>query len=147
MEKKRILLLHGPNLNMLGVREPHIYGSRRLSEIDRALFKEAEEEGVLLASFQSNREAALVDEIQAAYGRDHGLIINPAAFAHTSVALRDALLLLDIPIIEVHISNIYKREPFRHHSYLSDVVTGQITGLGTEGYFLALRAMIGMIQS
>lgn len=145
MQKKRILVLHGPNLNMLGTREPHIYGNRRLAEIDRALFEEAEKEGFLLASFQSNQEAALVGEIQAAVGRDHGLIINPAAFAHTSVALRDALLLLDIPIIEVHISNIYKREPFRHHSYLADVVTGQITGLGTEGYFLALQALIRSI--
>lgn len=146
MEKKRILVLHGPNLNMLGLREPHIYGNRRLAEIDRALFDEAEKEGVLLSSFQSNREAALVDEIQTAVGRDDGLIINPAGFSHTSIVLRDALLLLDIPVIEVHISNIYKREPFRRHSYLSDVVTGQITGLGAEGYFLALRALIRLIR-
>lgn len=146
MEKKRILVLHGPNLNMLGKREPHIYGNRSLQEIDKALSEEAQKEDILLKCLQSNNEAVLVDEIHAAFGRDHGMIINPAGFSHTSVVLRDAILLLDIPIIEVHISNIYKRELFRRHSYLADVVTAQVTGLGVEGYFLALRALASLIR-
>ena len=140
----RVHVIHGPNLNMLGKREPEIYGKKSLEDIDTDLKSKARALGVDLDTFQSNHEGEIVEKIHAVFYQENnnGLIINPAGFTHTSVAIRDALLLLDIPIIEVHLSNIYKREEFRHKSMLSDIVTGQITGLGSLGYILALNAIV-----
>ncbi|MGN6580630.1 MAG: type II 3-dehydroquinate dehydratase [Bordetella sp.] len=135
-----VLVLHGPNLNLLGTREPGIYGSRTLAQIDADLAKLAGELGVTLAAWQSNHEGELVGRIQAAAGDGtEFIIINAAAYTHTSVAIRDALAGVGIPFIEVHLSNIYKREPFRHHSYLSDIAVGLVSGLGADGYEAALR--------
>lgn len=135
-----ILVLHGPNLNLLGSREPAVYGATTLAEIDAALQKRASEAGIGLASFQSNHEGALVDRVQAA-GRDgtRFILVNPAALTHTSVALRDALAAVAIPFVEVHLSNVHRREAFRHHSYFSDLAEGVIAGLGATGYRLALE--------
>jgi 3-dehydroquinate dehydratase-2 len=137
---QNILVLHGPNLNLLGTREPHIYGSLTLPQINERLELLAGELGATLTAWQSNHEGALVDRIQAARqdGTDF-IIINAAAYTHTSVAIRDALAGVAIPFIEVHLSNLYKREPFRHHSYLSDLAQGLISGLGADGYEAALR--------
>lgn len=137
---RRILVLHGPNLNLLGTREPGIYGSRTLAQIDTGLAEVAAELGVALTAWQSNHEGALVDRIQAAAadGTDF-IIINAGAYTHTSVAIRDALAGVAIPFVEVHLSNLFKREPFRHHSYLSDIAVGLISGLGPDGYEAALR--------
>lgn len=144
-DKQRILVLHGPNLNMLGKREPEIYGSATLEDINADLVKLGEARGVVIDTFQSNHEGELVDRIQAARNDYDGVIINPAAYTHTSVAIRDAILLLDIPIVEIHLSNIYKRESFRHTSLLADIVTGQISGLGVIGYQLALEAIVSLL--
>jgi 3-dehydroquinate dehydratase-2 len=136
----QILVLHGPNLNLLGTREPEVYGSQTLPQIDAELSAIAADAGASLVSFQSNHEGALVDRIQAA--RNDGarfIVINPAAYTHTSVAIRDALAGVALPFIEVHLSNIHRREPFRHHSYLSDLAVGVICGLGANGYRLAVR--------
>ncbi|HEY9271364.1 MULTISPECIES: type II 3-dehydroquinate dehydratase [unclassified Achromobacter] len=137
---QNILVLHGPNLNLLGTREPHIYGSLTLQQINERLELLAGELGATLTAWQGNHEGALVDRIQAARqdGTDF-IIINAAAYTHTSVAIRDALAGVAIPFIEVHLSNLYKREPFRHHSYLSDLAVGLISGLGADGYEAALR--------
>ncbi|MEK7260073.1 MAG: type II 3-dehydroquinate dehydratase [Pseudomonadota bacterium] len=138
-----ILVLHGPNLNMLGTREPAVYGSETLADINARLTFSCIEAGHHLQHLQSNAEYELIERLHDA--RNEGInfiIINPAAFTHTSVALRDAILASDIPFIEVHISNVYKREPFRHHSYFSDVAVGTITGLGSYGYDLALQAAL-----
>lgn len=138
-----ILVLHGPNLNLLGSREPDQYGHTTLAAIDQRLGERARAAGRSLDSFQSNAEHALVERLHAA--RDEGVawaICNPAALTHTSVALRDALLATAIPFIEVHLSNVHAREPFRHHSYFSDVAAGVITGLGARGYELALEAIL-----
>lgn len=135
-----ILVLHGPNLNLLGTREPEVYGHTTLAEIDADLFRMAADAGVTLQSLQSNHEGALIDRIQAA--RSDGtafVIINPGGLTHTSVALRDALAGVALPFIEVHLSNIHRREAFRKHSYLSDIALGVICGLGADGYRLALR--------
>jgi 3-dehydroquinate dehydratase II len=135
----QILVLHGPNLNLLGSREPGVYGSQTLAQIDDDLSKMATEAGFELESFQSNHEGALVDRIQAA--KQDGcrfIIINPAAYTHTSVAMRDALAAVAIPFVEVHLSNIHKREEFRHHSFFSALAEGVICGLGAQGYQLAL---------
>lgn len=137
-----ILVLHGPNLNLLGVREPSIYGSAALDEINQFLAASAQENGHSVQCFQSNAEHELIEMIHAAYQKFDFIIINPAAFTHTSVALRDALMGVAIPFIEVHLSNIYKRESFRHHSYFSDVAVGVVSGLGSLGYELALQAAI-----
>jgi 3-dehydroquinate dehydratase-2 len=136
---KNILLLNGPNLNLLGSREPEVYGSTTLADIERAAVAQAKAAGATLSIFQSNAEGALIDRIHAAKteGVD-AIVINPGGFTHTSVALRDALAGVAIPFLEVHISNIYRREAFRHHSYLSDVAAGVICGLGVEGYRLAV---------
>lgn len=137
---KHILVLHGPNLNLLGWREPEVYGRVTLDEINARLSSLAAEKGAKLDTFQSNAEGALVDRVQQA--RDDGtdfIIINPAAFAHTSVALRDALAAVAIPFIEVHLSNVHKREAFRKDSFFSDIAVGVISGLGATGYELALR--------
>ncbi len=137
--KRRILVLHGPNLNLLGTREPAIYGSETLADVNRTLVEAGASEGITVETFQSNHEGALVDRIQAA--RTDGtafIVINPAAYTHTSVAMRDAIAAVTIPFIEVHLSNIHKREAFRHHSYFSDIAVGTIVGLGSRGYMLAL---------
>lgn len=145
--KPNILVIHGPNLNMLGKREPEIYGKTTLDEINFELENLGKALRLAVETFQSNHEGAIVDKIQEAAGTYKGMIINPAAFTHTSIAIRDALLGLDIPIIEIHISNIYKREPFRHKSMISDVATAQITGLGNKGYIIALKALAEMLQN
>ena len=147
MKEKKIQVLNGPNLNMLGKREPHIYGSLTLDEINQGLEKEAKFLGLELSFFQSNHEGALVDKIHELFDSPPvGLIINPGALTHTSVTLRDALLLLSCPMVEIHLSNIYKREAFRHKSLLADIVTGQISGFGDYGYHLALHALAKMIH-
>lgn len=143
---KKILVLHGPNLNLLGSREPSIYGSRTLNQINSDLTKEAKNEGIELTYFQSNAESDLIEAIQRAKDNINFIIINPAAFTHTSVALRDALCAVAIPFIEVHLSNIYSRETFRHHSYFSDIAKGVISGFGALGYSLALKAIIEELQ-
>ena len=142
----RVLVIHGPNLNMLGKREPDIYGKVTLDEIDSHLKELGQSLGLAVETFQSNHEGAIVEKIQAALETQNGLIINPAAYTHTSIAIRDALLLLAIPIIEVHLSNIYKRGSLRRKSMIADVVTAQISGLGANGYNMALEAMATMIQ-
>jgi len=142
-----ILIIHGPNLNMLGKRETDIYGKSTLDEINAGLIKTGENAGLSIETFQSNHEGDVVEKIQQAVDGYSGLIINPAAFTHTSIAIRDALLLLDIPIIELHISNIYKREPFRHKSMISDVSTSIISGFGEYGYTMALEAIVRMIRN
>lgn len=141
---QRILVLHGPNLNLLGTREPEIYGSLTLGEIDASLRTLAASLGATLENFQSNHEGALVDRIQAA--RTDGtefIVINAGAYTHTSVAIRDALAGVALPFIEVHLSNVHKREPFRHHSYLSDHAVAVVAGLGAAGYEAAVRYAAG----
>jgi len=145
--KSRILVLNGPNLNLLGLREPAHYGSSTLAQIIDNLTKQANEAGVELQHLQSNREYELIEAIHAAYDQIDFIIINPAAFTHTSVALRDALLGVAIPFIEVHLSNVHARESFRHHSYLSDKAEGVICGLGAQGYEFALSAAISKLQA
>ena len=136
---RNVLVLHGPNLNLLGTREPEVYGATTLADINAALAERAAARGVTLAHFQSNHEGALVDRIHAAKSEGiEFIIINPAAYTHTSVALRDALAGVVIPYIEVHLSNVHRREPFRHHSYLTDQAVGVICGLGWRGYLAAL---------
>jgi len=139
----RILVLHGPNLNLLGTREPEVYGRATLAEIDAGLAKLAAAAGARLETFQSNHEGVLIDRIHAARGQVDGLIINPGGLTHTSVALRDALVAVGLPVIEVHLSNIHAREPFRRRSFIAGIARGQITGLGAIGYELALRALLG----
>lgn len=139
----KFLVLHGPNLNLLGSREPEHYGADTLADISDRLQLQSSNNGHQLESFQSNSEHELVDKIHAAQSNNTNfIIINPAAFTHTSVALRDALAAIEIPFIEVHLSNIHARESFRHHSYLSDIAVGVICGLGPQGYELALEAAI-----
>ncbi|MDH2925144.1 3-dehydroquinate dehydratase [Nicoletella semolina] len=142
---KNILLLNGPNLNMLGKREPHIYGSKTLAQIECQLQQAAQDKGFNLACFQANSEEALIHRIHQAFEQTDFIIINPAAFTHTSVALRDALLAVAIPFIEIHISNVHSREPFRYHSYFSDVAQGVICGLGIKGYDYALDYAINSL--
>jgi 3-dehydroquinate dehydratase II len=147
VEKPRVLVIHGPNLNLLGTREPEHYGSVTLADINLALARMADGVGVELEAFQSNHEGALIERIHAA--RDQGvraIIINPAAYTHTSVALRDALAAVKIPFVEVHLSNVHAREPFRHHSYFSDLAVGVICGLGHEGYLLALEYLLNKLN-
>lgn len=144
----KLLVLHGPNLNLLGSREPDIYGSEDLASIDQRLMALAREGGHVVETFQSNAEHELVDRIQAA-GR-HGvdfIVVNPAAFTHTSIAIRDALAGVGIPFIEVHLSNVYAREDFRQRSYLSDLAVGVISGLGAHGYELAVLAAIRRLSA
>jgi 3-dehydroquinate dehydratase-2 len=144
----RILLLQGPNLNLLGQREPHIYGSTQLDTLHDELISEAIRLGHQLECFQSNAEHQLIDKIhQAFHDGTHYILINPAAFTHTSVALRDALAGVALPFIEIHLSNVYAREPFRKHSYFSDLAQGVICGLGTQGYQLALLAAHQQLQA
>src|ERR1700736_2041789 len=134
--KPVVLVMHGPNLNLLGSREPEIYGRMTLREINQRLTDLGRELGLKVETFQSNAEGAIVDRLQQARGRIDLLIINPAAYTHTSIAIRDAIAALEAPTIEVHMSNIHKREPFRHHSTLADLVEGRILGFGAESYVL-----------
>lgn len=145
--KLRILVLNGPNLNLLGLREPAHYGSQTLEQIIESLTEQANAQDVELSHLQSNREYELIEAIHSAYQSIDFIIINPAAFTHTSVALRDALSGVAIPFIEVHLSNVHAREAFRHHSYLSDKAEGVICGLGAQGYQFALMAAINKLTS
>ncbi|GHT35965.1 3-dehydroquinate dehydratase [Endomicrobiia bacterium] len=142
---KKVLVINGPNINMLGVREPEIYGNITLKGIENELSSFAKELKVEIDFFQSNHEGAIVDKIQSSLNGIAGIIINPAAFTHTSVAIRDAFVAISVPIIEVHISNIYAREEFRHKSYIAAIAVGQITGLGIDGYLFALRKIVSLI--
>ena len=143
----RILLLNGPNLNLLGTREPGLYGTTTLQQIEQSAAQAAADLGHELTAFQSNSEAELVDRIQQAGQQIDFILFNPGALTHTSVALRDAVLAVDIPFIEIHISNVHAREEFRQHSYFSDVALGTIVGLGPQGYELALRAAHEYLQN
>jgi 3-dehydroquinate dehydratase-2 len=144
---KTVLVLHGPNLNLLGVREPEVYGALTLGQVNERLQALARELGVEIDVFQSNIEGELVDRIQKAAGSAHAILINPAAYTHTSVAIRDALLAVGLPVIEVHLSNIHRREEFRHRSLISDIAVGQITGFGVDSYLLGLRAAVHAIAA
>lgn len=141
----RVLVVHGPNLNLLGSREPGLYGRKSLEEINAGLAALGKRLGIDVDAFQSNHEGAIVDRLQKAIGAYDGVVINAAAYTHTSVAIRDAIAMLSVPVIEVHLSNIHKREAFRHTSLMAAVVTGQVVGLGPIGYQLALRAIADMI--
>ena len=143
----KILVLHGANLNMLGLREPEIYGSTTLAQINERLTEDALEWGAEITFCQSNHEGILIDAIHAAFQVQHGILINPAAFTHTSVALRDAIAAVNIPTVEVHLSNVYKREEFRHHSFIAPIAIGQISGFGVDSYRLGLRALINHLRA
>ncbi|MFE4106323.1 type II 3-dehydroquinate dehydratase [Almyronema epifaneia] len=142
-----ILIVHGPNLNLLGRREPGVYGQQTLADINDRLTQAANQLEAELTFFQSNSEGALIDAIQAALDRHHGLVINPGAYTHTSVAIRDAIAAVAIPTVEVHLSNIHRRESFRHHSYIAPVAIGQICGFGSESYLLGLQALVSYLQT
>lgn len=144
--KRRILIIHGPNLNLLGNREKDIYGSLTLDQINQRIRKAAARHKAQVEIFQSNIEGELVEKIQKAYGKFDAIIINPAAYTHTSVAIRDAILAVGIPTIEVHLSNVYKREDFRKLSFISDIVEGKIVGLGLNSYLLAIEAVIDLFN-
>ena len=146
MRQLSILVLHGPNLNLLGQREPEIYGSLTLEGINRLLTKQSEKLEAELSILQSNHEGVLVDAIQQAVGRHDGIVINPGAYTHTSVAIRDALAAVRLPTVEVHLSNIYQRETFRHHSYIAPIAIGQISGFGAESYRLGLQALVNYLR-
>jgi 3-dehydroquinate dehydratase-2 len=146
-ESLKILVLHGPNLNLLGKREPGIYGLKTLSGINELLHSCAGELGVDLSIEQSNHEGVLVDFIQGTFNVFDGLLINPAAYTHTSVAIRDAIAAVAIPTVEVHLSNIHQREAFRHHSYIAPVAIGQISGFGAESYRLGLQALVTHLRT
>ncbi|MCP1064959.1 type II 3-dehydroquinate dehydratase [Serratia symbiotica] len=146
-DKFHILLLNGPNLNLLGTREPEKYGSITLAEIVNELENQASALDITLSHLQSNAESLLIDRVHQARGKTDFILINPAAFTHTSVALRDALLAVQIPFIEIHLSNVHAREPFRHHSYLSDIAVGVICGLGENGYTFALQAAVNRLSN
>ncbi len=143
----RILVIHGPNLNLLGKREPEIYGTLSLNDINQALETLGAEFGCSLRFFQSNNEGLLVDEIQQAPENYDAILINPAAYTHTSIALRDSLSAIGLPFVEVHLSNIHRREEFRHHSYLAPLALGQISGFGLDSYLLGLRALFNYIKN
>jgi 3-dehydroquinate dehydratase-2 len=144
----KILVLHGPNLNLLGTREPEVYGHDTLESIDQRLKEQGRKAGVEVTSFQSNAEAPLIERVHAAKSDETAfIVINPAAFTHTSVALRDALAAVAIPFIEVHLSNVHAREPFRKHSYFSDLAIGVVAGFGAQSYELALEAAISRLAS
>lgn len=144
--KLSVLVLHGPNLNLLGLREPGIYGVSTLAEIDARLIEIGQSLQVEIHSHQSNHEGELVDAIHKARNSHQGIVINAGAYTHTSVALRDAISAVQIPTVEVHLSNIYKREEFRHHSYLSAIVVGQISGFGANSYYLGLQAIVAHLE-
>lgn len=143
----KFLVLHGPNLNLLGRREPGIYGSQTLADIDTSLEELAAELGCELSRFQSNSEGELIDAIQTAAHDSHGILINPAAYTHTSIAIRDALSAVGLPCVEVHLSNIHRRETFRHASMVAPVAIGQICGFGLDSYLLGLRALFNYVKN
>ena len=143
--RHKVLVIHGPNLNMLGKREPEIYGHQTLDEINERLKSRAADLGLDIETLQTNHEGEILDQIQQAENAFDGVLINPAAYTHTSIAIRDALAMLKIPVVEIHLSNIYKRESFRHTSMISDVVTAQISGFGPHGYLLALEGLAQML--
>ena len=142
----RLLLLNGPNLNLLGLREPGLYGAQALEAIETELVQQAAALGAELACFQSNHEGALIDRIHAARGEVDGILINAGAFTHSSIAIRDALLGVAIPFVELHLSNVHAREPFRHRSYLADKAIGVISGFGPASYSLALQGLLARLQ-
>ena len=142
-----VVVLHGPNLNLLGQREPEVYGTATLDDINRALGDLASDLGVALTASQHNGEGDLVDAIQAAASTADGLLINPAAYTHTSVALRDVLLAVDLPTVEVHLSNVHAREPFRHHSTIADIVVARVMGFGPRSYELGLRGLVDHLSA
>lgn len=142
----KVAVIHGPNLNLLGQREPSIYGAETLAEVDSALARLAEDLGVEIEFFQSNGEGALVDHIQEAVGRVDGIVINAGAYTHTSIALRDALVGVGLPFVEVHLSNVHARESFRHRSFLSDRAVGVVAGFGIESYLLGLRGLVSNLK-
>lgn len=146
MSKLSILVLHGPNLNLLGTREPEVYGSTTLDGINTALKEEGDRLQVKISCLQSNHEGSLVDAIHHAISKHQGIVINAGAYTHTSVALRDALSGVEIPAVEVHLSNIYRREEFRHHSLIAPVVIGQISGFGSNSYILGLQALVSHLR-
>ena len=141
-----ILVIHGPNLNLLGKRQPEIYGTQTLDNINQDLIQIAQKQGVTLRIFQSNQEGEIVSEIGNNIDWANGILINPAAYTHTSIAIRDALSAINLPVIEIHLSNIYEREDFRHHSYVSPIAVGVISGFGNYSYELALNAMINTLK-
>jgi 3-dehydroquinate dehydratase-2 len=143
----RFLVLHGPNLNLLGRREPGVYGTLTMAEINLAIEQLAAELGCTVAFFQSNSEGELIDAIQAAAGEYDGILINPAAYTHTSIAIRDALASIGLPFVEAHLSNVYRREAFRHVSLTAPLAVGQICGFGCESYLLGLRALFSHLKS
>ncbi len=145
--KKKILVVHGPNLNLLGERETPLYGKMTLKQLHHLLQEEAQVLGVQVDFFQSNSEGILVNKIQDARKKYAAVVLNPAAYTHTSVAIRDAVAAIDIPVVEVHLSNIYGREEFRHHSLIAPVARGQVTGFGPMSYLLGLKAVVGLLES
>jgi 3-dehydroquinate dehydratase II len=147
LEPLSILALHGPNLNLLGQREPGIYGSLTLAEINRLLAEEGLKLQAKVFPLQSNHEGILVDTIHGALGQYQGILINAGAYTHTSVALRDAIAAVNLPTVEVHLSNIYRREDFRHYSYIAPVAIGQISGFGSQSYLLGLKALVHHLRS
>jgi 3-dehydroquinate dehydratase II len=146
MAKKKILVLNGPNLNLLGKRQPEVYGTLTLAQIEQRIRALAKELGIEIEVRQSNSEGELVTWIQEAANKFGAIVINPAAYTHTSLAMRDAVSAVGIPTVEIHISNIHKREPFRHHSFIAEVAVGQIAGFGVDSYLLGLRAAADLIQ-
>ena len=144
--RRSVLVIHGPNLNMLGRREPEIYGHQSLDEINAGLLAMGETLGLDITTFQSNHEGEIVEKIQLAMGSCDGILINPAAYTHTSIAIRDALSLLDIPVVEIHLSNIYKRESFRHKSLIADIAAARISGFGGQGYLLGLEGLVKLVE-
>ena len=142
-----VLILHGPNLNLLGHREPGIYGSVSLATINQSLQKEAELLQVVVSPLQSNHEGTLIDAVHEALGQHQGIVINPGAYTHTSVAIRDAIVAVNLPTVEVHLSNVYQREAFRHHSYIAPVAIGQISGFGANSYILGLWALVHHLRN
>lgn len=143
----RLLLINGPNLNTLGTRQPLVYGTTTLAQIEAAVRERAAGLGAEVRAFQSNHEGALIDYIQAEAGEADGIIINAAAYGHTSVGIRDALAAAALPVVDVHISNVYAREPFRHHSFIAEIALGQISGLGWRGYLLAVEGLVEHLRA